>query len=395
MVALSVLLASGLTLTPGRAADEPTPAEMRKAVGKALPYLAEGGEAWMSARNCNSCHRVTFMLWGYEEADRRGIEVERPKLDVWTKWALADSLKPQLWYTLRSKAVARIKADGVPDDVLTKAGTAAPPTRNFTTRDEFVALMEKTLTADEWTRHGDTILKHALGPKNGGGPDTLAQLLLAVTRAGTNPDTRKQYTEIKDLLVEWQEIDGYWIGGGQLPAQRRPRAELNEVTTMWAVLALAAYGTDDLAAVAARDRALKWLKAGKPGVSTETLLLRAAIEHRFGEAEKAKELLALALNEQRPDGGWAWLRAGKVSDALTTGQALYMLGLLGKDGSDPVVRKASAFLASTQEADGSWAVPAAEITTGNEKRLEKVEEPYRYWGTAWAVIGLAHTLPAR
>src|SRR5207253_745171 len=135
--------------------------------------------------------------------------------------------------------------------------------------------------------------------------------------------------EVRDLLLEWQEPDGYWTAAGQLPNQRRPRAELNETTTMWAVLALSAYGTEsDPAAAAAVSRAVGWLKGGKPGVSTESLILRAAVERKFGDPARAAELLAQVLREQRPDGGWTWLRAGKVSDAFTTGQVLYVLAIL-------------------------------------------------------------------
>src|SRR5437763_13317555 len=127
---------------------------------------------------------------------------------------------------------------------------------------------------------------------------------------------------------------------------------------MWAVLALSAYGTEgDPAAAAAVGRAVGWLRGGKPGVSTESLILRAAVERKFGDPTKAAELLAQVLREQRPDGGWAWLRAGKVSDAFTTGQVLYALALLGKDATDPAVRRAWAFLAGSQQDDGSWSVP--------------------------------------
>src|SRR5207237_4867035 len=128
----------------------------------------------------------------------------------WTKWALDDTFKPQFWYTLRPKAVAGLKADNVPDDVLAKATKAVPPGKNITTRDEFVSTMQKALTADEWAKYGDVILKHADAPNNGGGPDTLAQLLLARSPVPADPAAAKRFAEVRALLLEGQEPGGCW-----------------------------------------------------------------------------------------------------------------------------------------------------------------------------------------
>jgi len=51
----------------------------------------------------------------------------------------------------------------------------------------------------------------------------------------------------------------------------------------------------------------------------------------------------------------------------------------------------------TQSEDGSWPVPPAPWTkTGSQPdRLKLLEPIYRYWGTAWATIGLARTLPEK
>ena len=46
--------------------------------------------------------------------------------------------------------------------------------------------------------------------------------------------------------------------------------------------------------------------------------------------------------------------AASGSTDLYPGQALYALGLVGRDGNDPIVRRAWAFLLRTQGNDGSW-----------------------------------------
>jgi hypothetical protein len=59
---------------------------------------------------------------------------------------------------------------------------------------------------------------------------------------------------------------------------------------------------------------------------------------------------------------------------------------LGLGGEDPAVRRAWKFLLQTQRADGSWYAPT--------KKPNAKDNPIAaYWGSAWATIGLLHTLP--
>jgi squalene cyclase len=116
------------------------------------------------------------------------------------------------------------------------------------------------------------------------------------------------------------------------------------------------------------------------------------IEHKFGEKARATELLDELLGEQKPDGGWSWVRRAKASDAFATGQVLYALGLLDRS-DDSAVRRARTYLLHTQGEDGSWDVRASTITTKTGEALAKMKDGYNFWGTAWAVIGLARTTP--
>jgi hypothetical protein len=170
-----------------------------------------------------------------------------------------------------------------------------------------------------------------------------------------------------------QQPDGSWKpGGGQLLALKRTPVEATEVTTMWTMLA-----TDS------SEKSLEFVTKAKPGATNEWLAARMLIEKRSGDPASFRKELAV---RQNADGGWAWLH-GSASDAFATGQVLYALSLAGAMDADAVA-KARRYLVGTQGADGSWAVD------GLTAKPKPSKEPiYRYWGTAWAMIGLARTLP--
>ncbi len=191
-------------------------------------------------------------------------------------------------------------------------------------------------------------------------------------------------------LLEWQEPDGSWQAAGQLPGLKwAGEKEMHEATTMWSLLAVSAGNPKEEALVRSRERALESLKEATPEATLQTLALHLIIAHRFGEPAHRKALLKELVGRQNADGGWGWVKENKGSDAFATGQALYALGLLGRDGNDPVVRRAWEFLLRTQDKDGSWQVPQEAINT--RRRGLNV---YTFWGTAWATIGMLQTLPA-
>lgn len=130
------------------------------------------------------------------------------------------------------------------------------------------------------------------------------------------------------------------------------------------------------------------MRKAAPGITAQSLALHLVIAHEFGEPARRDALLRELLGRQRADGGWGWVKGNNGSDAFATGQALYALGLLGRDGTDPAVRRARGFLVRTQDEDGSWQVPQEAVNT--RRRSLNV---YTYWGTAWATIGLLQTLP--
>jgi hypothetical protein len=205
----------------------------------------------------------------------------------------------------------------------------------------------------------------------------MAQLLLARRPYREGVPVEPSAREFADLILGMQKPEGSWDPGGQLPSQRRPRAETDEATTRWVVLSLQSLGPEDEARRAAREKAIAWLAEKKPGKSIEPLALALVMS-------QSESLLKELLSRQNSDGGWGWL-SGEASDALATGQVLYALSLAGAK-SDETIRRAWNFLVTTQGADGSWQVPS---TKPKSKDLSMAA----YWGTAWAAIGLLRTLP--
>ena len=370
------------------ATSTPTSQDARGAIERSLPYVEKVGTDWMRERKCNSCHNVTFLVWTHNEAAARGFNIGRTKLAEWTKWSLADSLSDRFWFMLRPRATASLKADGFSDALLAKLKPLEGKT--YVTRQEYLHALERAMSAEELAANQERLLKEATLPNNGGGPDTLSQLLLVRAAWTQNKGEEERYTAIRSLLLEWQEPDGSWHAAGQLPSLKwTSEKEMHQATTMWSLLAVSAGKPKEETLVRSRERALESLKESTPGATLQTLALRVIIAHKFGEPAHREELLKELVGRQNADGGWGWVKENNGSDAFATGQALYALGLVGRDGNDPVVSRAWEFLLRTQDKDGSWQVPQEAINT--RRRGLNV---YTFWGTAWATIGMLQTLPA-
>lgn len=268
--------------------------EARELVRRSLPFLEKEGVAWMTERNCASCHQVPAMLWSLNAATRAGLAVDPQKLAQWWEW----SLDWKNWVDPKRK-VAEAKA--VSDNV-----------------------------------------------------DTLARLLLGRSAAA---QAAPWVPRLRDQLVALQDTSGSWKAQGQLPSGRRPARETQEVTTMVVQLALKSAETPGAPLTEALQRATAWVAKGQPGKSTEWWALRLLLAKELGTpAEVAASRTAL-LGHQNADGGWGWL-VGEPSDAFGTGLALHALGRTGLTTAHPALAKAVEFLKTTQAANGAWPVPS-------------------------------------
>jgi hypothetical protein len=145
----------------------------------------------------------------------------------------------------------------------------------------------------------------------------------------------------------------------------------------------------------ATAKAAGFARKAARGKTTEWLVARTLLEKKLGEPGAHQEFLRELLSRQNPDGGWSPLPE-TPSDGFATGLALYAVTEAGP-ADDAVVRRARNFLVESQTPDGSWTIPPASWTKtgGTLERNQRLDPIYRYWGTAWASIGLARTLPSK
>lgn len=242
----------------------------------------------------------------------------------------------------------------------------------------------------EWT---DWALQKQLSEHEKGGLvgerniEGLSQFLLGtIPREGEVQ--RAALAKFPALIASKQEVGGSWAAGGQLPTQKRPKAETAEVSTMWALLALGKAGQGDPAVEAARKRAAAVLAGSQlTGKSTEWHVMRLLVDRREGREKETRRRTEALLALQNEDGGWSW-RTGDASDALATGQALWGLSEAGVPHRHDAIRRAWSFLARTQDEDGAWPVRSTKASEQEEELPTSV-----FWGSAWAVIGILETLP--
>src|SRR6185369_16154423 len=159
----------------------------RAAVERSLPYLEKEGVAWIQKRKCLSCHVVTFLLWTHEEARAKGISVDSKKLAEWADWSRKDTLEARRLIWLTAPILDTLQRDGMPADVSAKLApfTTKPELKGGMKESTFQAELAKVLTTEELSQHQAAILQHAgRGKGDGGGVDTMGQLLLAGAYVG-------------------------------------------------------------------------------------------------------------------------------------------------------------------------------------------------------------------
>jgi Prenyltransferase and squalene oxidase repeat len=317
-----------------RAADAVPPADIRKAVERSTSYLEKQGMAWMKKQECAACHHIPMMVWALNEARNRGYRVDEKALGEVTRWALAEKNHAQVF----------------PDLPLDKKRTET---------------------------------------------DYLGPLLMALA-LGANRDrdegTEKARLRLLALAVSQQGGDGSWHAnrGGRPPVHAS-----KDVQTSWVLLAM-----PDRPAPAAskdpwktqREAAADWLSRNPPANNHQAIAMRLLLYERLGKpVDEAKPLLESFLRLQNEDGGWSQTNKMK-SDAFATGLSLYVLA--GRKGpvAGAAVGRAQAFLVKNQQPDGSWPMasrPAEPSGPGPARDLG----PIKYFGTAWAAIGLARSAP--
>ena len=246
---------------------------------------------------------------------------------------------------------------------------------------------------DRIRKWNEWALADLMARKDLGGADTISQVLLAQLKpVAAAPAV--SYSKLLDSLASQQRPDGSWKPGQQL--QHPP-----EVSTRWAMLAFDAslpLGPESAVLVndripRARTAALAWLKSEPADDTLEARILRMLMMRKQEPALAQIWLLEL-MALQNADGGWSYQLGAGGSDAFATGLALYAASVQGHPRDNAQFKRAREFLAKTQREDGSWLVRASHIHSVPEgKDTKGADAIYSYWGTAWATLGLLHTLP--
>lgn len=65
--------------------------DLRSAIERSLPYIAEQGQWWIDEKDCMSCHRVSNMLWTLGQAKNAGFKLDAD-LDEVLSWSVDSTL---------------------------------------------------------------------------------------------------------------------------------------------------------------------------------------------------------------------------------------------------------------------------------------------------------------
>lgn len=166
------------------------------------------------------------------------------------------------------------------------------------------------------------------------------------------------------------------------------------MATRLAYLALAPQAVstseESLSIRASLSRADAWLREQPPTDTTQAAVLRLVMKRQADSpVDEVGASIDGLFSLQNSDGGWAQVN-DKTSNAFATGQVLYALNVAGVSPETDGVKKAVAFLVSTQRDDGSWLM--TKRTHPGETPTQNVI-PITYFGSAWATLGLLRCVP--
>jgi hypothetical protein len=227
-------------------------------------------------------------------------------------------------------------------------------------------------------------------------PEIFASVLVALAAENVPPNPATDI--IAASLAAAQAPDGSWRlqnGIGD-----RPPTSVGGITrAALCIRSLSVYGPPARAAEmnGRLARARQWLLAAKPVTAEDRNMRLLGLSWAGVDAATLKPLTEAVLAQQQPDGAWRQ-HDGVGTDAYATGQSLYVLAKAGGvSPADPAYQRGVKYLLATQNANGSWRVAS---------RAPKFQAyfnsgfPYggdqwiSAWGTSWATMALAQTVPA-
>ncbi len=224
-------------------------------------------------------------------------------------------------------------------------------------------------------------------------PEIFAATLSALAANGVppNPTTDKLAVNIAAAQLR----DGSWHLVGAI-GNRPPTQEGDIARTAQCVRALKVYGPPSRPGMAAEiAKARDWLLAAKPVSSEQRNMRLLGLYWAGADAAVLKPLAAEILAAQQRDGGWRQIDT-LAPDAYATGQSLYALAKAGVPPTDPAYQRGVAYLLATQADNGSWRVAsrAAQVQAYFNSGCPYAGDQWiSAWGTGWAAMALAQTVP--
>src|SRR4051812_39410366 len=193
---------------------EPTPQDVRAAIGRSLPFLESEGVAWRETKGCTSCHHVPMMIWTYHEAQKRGFTIDKTAVEEAESWALGQYLKhPEFMPTGQDKSF----------------------------------------------------------PRRGPGPGSVYLALGVGAAEHKGTPSAEALIQLSGHFAGMQEGDGSWAIKQSTP----PLVDGDDVATMLILLAMDEKGSE--AAGKALQKALDWLEQAPRRDETQPLALRAMV----------------------------------------------------------------------------------------------------------------------
>lgn len=244
----------------------------------------------------------------------------------------------------------------------------------------------------QWTK--DRFLPRTSGPKGTGPVASVPLIYLGLMSQNLPVLSRDEINWVARHLQARQADDGAWDS----PPPKNgppPTWEARETLALLALLAweptVPADAKEAAAARSNREKAIAWLNKTKPTETSQSLSLRLLLDARLGTAvQELQPGIDHLLKRQNADGGWSQT-ADMPSDAYATGQALYALSFADVKNDRPEIQQAVSFLAAGQREDGSWP-----MTSRGHPGVTPYTNPVpiTYFGSAWATLGLARSVPA-
>ncbi len=154
------------------------------------------------------------------------------------------------------------------------------------------------------------------------------------------------------LLISRQNADGTWDGFHQRPPSSYSRFTM--ATLGLRAVQLYHHRSQQAAASAAVARARGYLETHAAPDTEGRAYQLLGLKWAGASAGRLRQLGRELVGTQQADGGWS-SRAGRASEAYSTGQALVALhDGAGVAVTDPAWRRGVAYLLKTQAADGTW-----------------------------------------